>query len=124
MLAKDGVFYCADVATGKTRWALSTEVEASSPARIASGDLDGDSRDNFLVGLSNGQLLALDEREGQGFVLWRVPLNAAIRDVLIADVDGDGKAEILVETDDGRIRILGKVEAATNQKPVVGAAAE
>jgi outer membrane protein assembly factor BamB len=109
MLAKDGVFYCADLATGQTRWNFNTKVEAVYPTRVASGDIDSDGRDNFLTGLSNGQLLALDERDGQGSVLWQVELGVAIRDVVIADIDGDAKAEIIVETDDGRIRVLGKV---------------
>jgi hypothetical protein len=60
------------------------------------------------MGLSNGELIALDEHEGSGIPLWRAAVGAALRDVLIADVDGNGKAEIIVETDDGRIRILGK----------------
>jgi hypothetical protein len=109
MLAKDGIFYCAELATGKTRWTFNTEVEAAHPTRVAGGDIDGDGRDNFLMGLSNGELIALDEHEGSGIPLWRAAVGAALRDVLIADVDGNGKAEIIVETDDGRIRILGKV---------------
>jgi outer membrane protein assembly factor BamB len=109
MLAKDGVFYCADLATGQTRWSFNTKVEAVYPTRVASGDIDGDGRDNFVTGLSDGQLLALDERDGRGSVLWRVKLGAAIRDLVIADLDGDAKAEIIVETDEGRIRVLGRV---------------
>jgi hypothetical protein len=107
MLAKDGAFYSTDVATGKTRWTFHTQVESSYPARVASGDLDGDGRDNFLVGLAKGQLLALDEQRGRPVVLWRAALGAAIHDTVIADLDGDGKAEIIVETDDGRIRVFG-----------------
>jgi hypothetical protein len=109
MLAKDGVFYCADLTTGQTRWSFNTKVEAAYPTRVASGDIDGDGRDNFIMGLSDGHLLALDERDGQGFVLWGVQLGAAIRDLVIADLDGDAKAEIIVETDDGRIRVLGNL---------------
>jgi hypothetical protein len=109
MLAKDGVFYCADLATGSTRWSFKTNVEAVYPTRVASGDIDGDGRDNFVTGLSDGQLLALDERDGRGSVLWRVELGSTIRDLVIADLDGDAKAEIVVETDEGRIRVLGRV---------------
>jgi outer membrane protein assembly factor BamB len=109
MLAKDGVFYCADLATGQTRWNFNTKIEAAYPTRVASGDIDGDGRDNYVTGLSDGQLLAFDERDGQGVVLWKVELGAAIRDLIIADLDGDAKAEIIVETDDGRIRVLGKI---------------
>jgi hypothetical protein len=41
-------------------------------------------------------------------VLWRAAVGSAIRDVVVADLDGDGKGEIIVETEDGRIRVLGR----------------
>ncbi|MEI8045479.1 MAG: hypothetical protein WCL11_28985, partial [Verrucomicrobiota bacterium] len=62
--------------------------------------------DNFLVGLPNGDLLALDEQNGAGVVLWKVSFDAGVREAILADVDGDGRLEIIVETDDGRVRVL------------------
>jgi outer membrane protein assembly factor BamB len=117
MLARDGVFYCADLATGQTRWSFNTKIEAAYPTRVVSGDIDGNGRDNFVTGLSDGQLLALDERDGKGSVVWRVELGAAIRDVVIADLDGDAKGEIIVETDDGRIHVLGRRINQEGSKP-------
>jgi hypothetical protein len=108
MLAKDGTFYCADLATGQTRWTFASGVEATYPTRVVACDIDGDGRDNFVLGLANGQLLALDERGNSAAVLWRAAVGSAIRDVVVADLDGDGKGEIVVETDDGRIRVLGR----------------
>jgi hypothetical protein len=65
-----------------------------------------DGRDNFLVGLPNGELVAVDERNGAGVVLWKVAFDAGARETILADVDGDGLLEIVVETVDGRIRVL------------------
>jgi hypothetical protein len=106
MITHEGVFHCADLATGKDRWTLDLGVKASYPAHIVSGDLDGDGRDNFLVGLANGELVALDEKDDRGAVMWKIRMEAAIRDVILGDVDGDRQIEIVVETDDGRIRVL------------------
>jgi outer membrane protein assembly factor BamB len=106
MVTQRGVFHCADVATGQDRWALDLGVKAIYPPRVTAGDLDGDGRDNFLVGLSNGELVALDEKNGRGFVLWQTTLDAAMRETQMADLDGDGLAEIIAETDDGRIRVF------------------
>jgi len=106
MMTQRGVFHCANVADARDRWTLDLRAKTIYPARIAAGDLDGDGRDNFLVGLSSGELVALDEQNGRGIVLWRKTLNAAIRDTLLADLDGDRLAEIIVETDDGRLRVF------------------
>jgi hypothetical protein len=58
------------------------------------------------VGLPDGRLLALDERDGKGFPLWSVTFDAGVHDAFAADIDGDGFAEVVVETEDGRVRIL------------------
>ena len=50
--------------------------------------------------------MALDERNGTGVVLWKLSLDAGIREAILADVDGDGFAEVVVETEDGYVRIL------------------
>lgn len=106
MITADGVFHCADAATGKDRWTLDLRVASAGPMRIACGDIDGDGRDNFLIGLENGELVALDERNGKGVVLWKAQFNTAVRDTILADLDGDGLVEIIVQTDDLSIRVL------------------
>ncbi len=102
----DGTFYCSDVNTCQTRWKLYLGTRAATAFNISSGDVDGDGRDNFLVGLPNGDLLALDEKNGRGFVLWKKTFDAGVREAVMADVDGDGKAELIVDLDDGRVKVL------------------
>lgn len=102
----DGVFYCSDANTCQTRWTLFLGAKATTAINISSGDVDGDGRDNFLVGLPNGDLLALDEKNGKGFVLWKVTFDAGVKEAVMADVDADGKAEVIVDLDDGRVKVL------------------
>lgn len=106
IVTQEGILHCADTCTCQTRWTLDLGAKATSAINVASGDLDGDGRDNFLVGLPNGDLLALDEQNGAGVVLWKVSFDAGVREAILADVDGDGRLEIIVETDDGRVRVL------------------
>ncbi len=106
MVTQEGILHCADVRTCQTRWTLDLGAKATASINVASGDLDGDGRDNFLVGLPNGDLVAVDERNGVGVVLWRSSFDAGVREAILADVDGDSLVEIIVETEDGRIRIL------------------
>jgi hypothetical protein len=106
MVTQEGILHCADVRTCQTRWTLDLGAKATSSINVASGDLDGDGRDNFLVGLPNGDLVAVDERNGVGVVLWRSSFDAGVRESILADVDGDSLVEIIVETEDGRIRVL------------------
>lgn len=102
----DGVFYCSDVNTCKTRWTLSLGAKTITATNVLSGDVDGDRRDNFLVGLTNGDLVALDEKNGKGFVLWKVTFDAGVNEAVMADVDADGRAEVIVALDDGRVKVL------------------
>jgi len=106
MVTNAGVFHSADADSARDRWKLPLGVDASPAVQVCSGDIDGDGRDNYLLGLGNGDLVALDERSGQGIVLWRKRFPAGVRGVIIADVDGDGRGEIIVETEDYSVRIL------------------
>ncbi len=68
--------------------------------------MDGDGRDNFLVGLPDGRLVALDEKDGKGSILWKVTFDAGVDEAILADVDGDGKSEIIVSLANGQVKVL------------------
>ena len=106
MTTEEGVFWCAEAGTAQPRWSLDLGVRLSSAVHMACGDVDGNRRDGFVLSLSNGELVAVGEQDGQGRVLWRKPLESAATDVILADVDGDGRAELIATTDDGRVRVL------------------
>ncbi len=106
MVTRTGIFHCADVETCKTRWTLNLGCKSTSAINVSSADVDGDGRDNFLVGLPNGELLALDEKNGKGFVMWKVTFDAGVDEAFLADVNGDGRGEIIVQLDDGQVKIL------------------
>lgn len=101
-----GVFHCVDTETCRDRWTLDLHCPRSAPVGVCAADLDGDGGDEFLAGLPDGRLLAIADRGGQGVILWTVQLDAAVTDCIVADVRGDGQPVLIVETDDGYVRIL------------------
>ena len=71
-------------------------------AGSASGDIDGDGRDEALFTV--GQTLycyGTDSSGKTGVEKWRIDLPARMGPPVITDVDGDGLAEILVQGADG-----------------------
>jgi outer membrane protein assembly factor BamB len=100
-----GIFHCVDAITCRTRWTFDLGTHAAMPFNIVSADIDGDGRDEFLVGTPTGDLFALNEN-GDGHLLWKMTFEYGIREAIVADVDGDGLAEIVVELEDGSIHIL------------------
>jgi len=109
ILADDGAFEFIDIAAGKVTAAVDIGI-VPSYTPIISGDVDGDGKDEFLVGFPDGQLLCIGEQEGQAQVLWRKQFEAAVANPIIADVDKDGEAEIILSTADGYVRILKAAE--------------
>jgi hypothetical protein len=101
-----GVFHCVDTETCRNRWTLDLDCPRSAPMGVCAADVDGDGRDEFLVGLPDGRLLAIAERDGRGAIRWTVQFDAAVTDCIVADVRGDGQPAVIVETDDGYVRIL------------------
>ena len=84
------------------RWSIDLKRPVS---RMAAADLDGDGRQELVLGGSDGNLYALAERSGQARILWKVPLGSRVGEPVLADLDGDNHAEILV-SDRGRPPLL------------------
>jgi rhamnogalacturonan endolyase len=97
-----------------------------SPNDASVADLDGDgeyeivlkwdpsnARDNASAGLSGRQLI--DAYKLDGTLLWRIDLGRNIRSgahytqFIVADLDGDGKAEVAMKTADGTVDGVGNV---------------
>ena len=103
-LAEDGAFDCIDTASGKLLWSL--ELAEPNSTSVVAGDVDGDGRDEFVLGLDDGRLICIGERNGRGTVLWEKRLGAGVANPIIADLDGDATAEIAVSTSDGYVRVF------------------
>jgi hypothetical protein len=101
----NGVFYCLEGTTGKILWSIDLH---SNAADIVSCDIDGDGREEFIVGTTDGRLLAIGtDAAGTGMIRWSVPLGYALGNPVVADVDGDGSCEVLVVSGDGSLVCIG-----------------
>ncbi len=104
-MTETGTFECYDAETGENRWAVDLDVSASGES-IIGADVDGDGEDEFLIGLSDGRLVCIGERDGEGCIEWTKQFDAMVANPIFADVDGDGEGEIVVSTSDGYVRVL------------------
>jgi hypothetical protein len=86
-----------------SRWLIDLKRPVS---RMAAADLDDDGREELVLGGSDGYLTTLGERSGKARVLWRVPLGGHVGEPVLADLDGDNHAEILVTTEAGSLYCL------------------
>jgi rhamnogalacturonan endolyase len=103
-----------------------TQTVTYSPNDASVADLDGDgeyeivlkwdpsnARDNASAGLSGRQLI--DAYRLDGTLLWRIDLGRNIRSgahytqFIVADLDGDGRAEVACKTADGTVDGVGTV---------------
>jgi hypothetical protein len=104
----NGIFECVDAATGRELWSLDL---GSTTSDIVSGDIDGDGKEEFIAGTTDGHLIAIGlDASGRGVIRWSLELGFALGSPVVADADGDGKAEILVVTGDGMLVCVGKEE--------------
>lgn len=102
----NGDFSCLDGATGKERWSIDLR---SATADIVSCDIDGDGKEEFIAGTTDGRLIAIGiDSSGRGTIRWSVNIGFALGNPIVADVDGDGFCEILVVSGDGRLVCVGK----------------
>ena len=96
----------AGYALGVTMIAGDLDAATWWPVSVVAGDLTGDGRDDFLVGLPNGELVAIHEEAGKGIMFWNTLLDAPVIEAILADIDGDGLCEVIVHLDDGTVRVL------------------
>ena len=102
----DGEFACLEAATGRELWSIAL---GSTTADIAACDIDGDGREEFIVGATDGRLMAIGvDSGGEGVIRWTLDTGYALGSPVVADVDGDGAAEILVVCGDGNLLCIGK----------------
>ena len=95
---KDG-FRCLDAATGEVLWTVPSQGGGAS--NCAAVDINGDGLEEFLYA-NDRHLLAVAGRPGaENAVVWQIDLPASIQNIAVADVDADGKVEILAGGSDG-----------------------
>ena len=66
-------------------------------------DFEGDGKKETVVGTDSGGIYAFDAR---GVRLWRGNADAVPRDVDFGDMDGNGRPDLLLDCEDGCMRIL------------------
>lgn len=108
--------YAVDAATGAERWTLAMPefCELERFSHVAMGDIDGDGRDEALFNDCNFLYAIGENNAGQGEILWRAKFldnryDADLGEVVIADVDGSGRPQILINTSSGYLYGLGKL---------------
>ncbi len=102
----NGVFSCLEGTTGRELWNIDLR---STTADIASCDIDGDGKEEFIAGTTDGRLIAIGtDASGKGVIRWSVDMGFALGNPVVADVDGDGFCEILVVSGDGSLVCVGK----------------
>ena len=102
----DGEFACLEASSGRELWSIAL---GSTAADIAACDIDGDGKEEFIVGATDGRLMAIGvDSGGEGVIRWSLDTGYALGSPVVADVDGDGSSEILVVCGDGNLLCVGK----------------
>jgi outer membrane protein assembly factor BamB len=99
----DGALVCFEVASGKHLWKMSLP---TAPSGIISGDITGRGQPEFLFGGDDGNLYLVRDAGNHGQVVWRKQFNAPVGTPILADVNADGKSEIVVSVADGFVYVL------------------
>ncbi len=115
---QNGKFACVNVADGELRWELDLQ---ASCAEICTLDVDGDGYQEFIAETSHGTLYAIGDEAGRPRQVWcaNLPANGGVPGhfypagygaPIAADVNNDGRSEILVSLQDGCVYVLGTAE--------------
>ena len=95
---QDG-FRCIDAATGKILWTIPSQDGGTT--NCIAVDINGDGLEEFVYA-DGSRLLAVAQRSGsEQAIIWEINLPASVQNIVVADVDGDGDAEILAGGSDG-----------------------
>ena len=94
---------------GTARWRRSTG--CVSPT-ILSADLDGDGKSEVVYGdwravnaVRSGALFSGPDRGGR--MVWRVNMGGEVEDIAVADMNGDGRPEVIAGSDVGQLACIG-----------------
>jgi len=80
-------------------------------SNIVTGDIDGDSIDEFVVGDKQGNLYVINSEDGT--LAWTMKFDGAIGNPVLADVNNDGKIEIVTGAGDGYLYAIGQKPEVT-----------
>ncbi len=100
----DGRIACYNGKTGEVQWEIKG-LSHGGGGHFVSGDIDSDGRDEFLFSLGSNEIIALDN-DAKDHILWKAPLPSTPDTPILADIDNDGFAEIIVCTSDGYLNVL------------------
>ena len=87
--------------TGEIKWTVTNLDHQVS--NCVTTDINGDGIEEFVYG--NGkQLRAVAKRpDRESLIIWHIDLPSTVDRLVVADIDGDSLAEILVGSSDGKI---------------------
>lgn len=100
--------YAWDGATGAPLWTYRAPADVAFSSAVAA-DLDADGAEDVLVAAGDGRLLLLDAATGAE--KWALHLGGRAGDPIVADVDADGDAEIVVSVQ-GELRVYDEGQPA------------
>ena len=111
----DNEIQAFEASTGDLRWTLDLGAVCSSwtvPTHVVTVDLDGDGRDEALFTYGNVLYAVGEDDDGGGHLAWQVTFapdswRALLGDLAIADVDGTGRPQVLVNTQSGYLYGIG-----------------
>lgn len=96
---RDGLTVLLGDGTGRfAKTAGSPLSTGARPNRVATGDVDGDGRDDIVVSRPDDDVIVLFEMGAGGSVMRRIeiPVSGQPKGVAIGDLDGDGRKDIVV----------------------------
>ena len=89
-------------------WGRAPLAAGQTPTGVASADINGDGRDEAVFAMGSTLYCLGTEASGSvGKLLWQLDLPATAGRPCIADVDGRGKASIIVAGSDGYVYCIG-----------------